>query len=78
MDLNRECYVITYRYKNVIRRIKKVKGIDIYYSSPRARYVTAYFDNDKSKEIIEQLKKIRGVLNVEPTRLDQVKVNIKL
>lgn len=78
MDLNRQCYIITYRYKNVFRRIKKIKGIDIYYSSPRSRYVTAYLDNDKADSIIEQLKKIRGVLTVEPTRLDQAKVNIKL
>lgn len=78
MDLNRECYIITYKYKNVFNKIKKVKGLDIYYSSKKSRYVTAYLDHDDKKRILEDLKKIKGVQLVEPTRLDQAEINIKI
>lgn len=78
MAVDRECYIITYRFKNVIRRIRKVEGLDIYYSSRKSRYVTAYVDKTDSKRIIEEVQKIRGVQTIEKTKLDQAEVNINL
>lgn len=76
MEIIRECYIITYKYKNAFNKIKKVKGLDIYYSSKKSRYITAYFDAIDKEQILEELKKIKGVQKIEPTKLDQVKINI--
>lgn len=78
MALKRECYIITYRFKNVFKRINKVKGLDIYYSSKRSRYITAYVDLVDAEKIIEEVKKIKGVQSVEKTKLDQAEININL
>ncbi len=78
MVLNRECYIITYRFKNAIKRIRKVEGLDIYYSSKRSRYVTAYIDQADVNRVVDEVKKIRGVQTVEKTKLDQAEININL
>lgn len=78
MKINRECYVINYRYRSVYRRVNKIKGLDIYYSSRRQRYIVAYFDTENKEQILEQLNKIRGITNIEPSRLDLKEMNLKL
>lgn len=78
MVIERKCYVITYRFRNVIRRIRKVKDLDIYYFSRKSRYVVAYVDKENSEKVVRDLNKIKGVLKVEETLLDQPQVDIKL
>lgn len=78
MEINRECYIITYRYKKAYQKINKIKGLEIFYSSKTQKYITAYFDSVDKDRILNELKAIRGINNVEPSKLDLAGLKIKL
>lgn len=78
MALNRLCYIIYFKHKNVLKKIMKIDGIDVYYTSEKSKYVTVYIDKSEEKRIKAALTKIRGVRSFEESLLDKAKVNINL
>lgn len=77
MEINRECYIITYKFKKAYKKISNIKGLEVYYSSKKQKYITAYFDVKDKERILKDLKEIKGISNFEPSRLDQAALNIK-
>lgn len=78
MQLSRECYIITYKYKKAYKNISKIKGLEIFYSSKKQKYITAYFDTKDKEQILKELKEVHGILNYEPSKLDQAEMNLSL
>lgn len=78
MQLNRECYIITYKFKKAYKNISKIKGLEIYYFSKKQKYITAYFDSVDKERILKELKEIKGIGNFEPSKLDQAEMNLNL
>lgn len=76
--LNRECYLVYYRHNGALRRLKKLKNIQIYYISEKSKYATIYFDKQDEKEIKQILSKMRGIRQFEPSLLDKPEINIPL
>ena len=76
--LNRECYLVYYRHNGALRRLKKVDNIQIYYISEKSKYVTIYFDKKDEKQVINTIRKIRGIRHLEPSLLDKPDIHIPL
>ena len=74
--LNRECYLVYYRHNGVLKRLKKVDLIQIYYISEKSKYTTIYFDKKDEKEVRQILSKMRGVRQFEPSLLDKPEISI--
>lgn len=72
MEIERSCYIIYYRGKKTVNEIKKINEVDIYYNSKRLHYLTVYFDTKNKEKILQQFKRVRGVLKFEETLLDQL------
>jgi uncharacterized protein YlbG (UPF0298 family) len=78
MKLSRECYIITYKQNKAYKSISQIKGLEIYYSSKKQKYITAYFDTADKERILKELKEIKGITEFGPTRLDQAEMDINL
>ncbi len=78
MDIKKECYLIYYRQKKDLKRIKQIVGLDIYYISQRAKYLTVYLDKKDERRIKNELRKLKGVRSFEPSLLNQPSFNASL
>ncbi|NLN50629.1 MAG: YlbG family protein [Acholeplasmataceae bacterium] len=78
MVIKRECYLIYYRQRRALKRIRKIKGLDIFYVSKRFNYLTVYLDKSEEKRIINELKQMRGIRSFEKSLLDQPEINLDL
>jgi uncharacterized protein YlbG (UPF0298 family) len=76
--LNRLCYIVYFRHRGALRKIKRIKVVDVYYISNKNKYLTLYVDNDQEKAFIAELKKIKGVRSFEQSLLDTPEINIDL
>lgn len=72
MEIKRSCYLVYYRRNRTVNEIKRLKEVDIYYNSKRLRYLTIYFDTKDEKNILNKIRRIKGVLKVEKSQLDQL------
>lgn len=78
MEIKRECYIITYKFKKAYKNISKIEGLEIFYSSKKQRYITAYFDTVDKERILKALKDVNGIGSFEPSLLDQTSMNVAL
>lgn len=78
MEVSRSCYIVYYRGKKTLRELKKIKEIDIYYDSKRLRFLTVYLDTSDKDKILQQLNRVRGVIKVEESLLDQLDGSLQL
>lgn len=78
MQLDRISYLVYFRHKSDIKKIKKIENIDIYYTSLQSKYLTIYLDKANEKQVKNALSKTKGVKSFEPSLLDRPQINIEL
>ncbi|MDD2259523.1 MAG: DUF2129 domain-containing protein [Acholeplasmataceae bacterium] len=77
MQLDRISYLVYFRHKSDIKKIKKIENIDIYYTSLKSKYLTVYLDKVNEKQVKQALSKTKGVKSFEPSLLDRPEINIE-
>jgi len=77
VQLDRISYLVYFRHKSDIKKIKKIENIDIYYTSLKSKYLTIYLDKVNEKQVKQALSKTKGVKAFEPSLLDRPEINIE-
>ncbi len=73
----RESFIIDYRNKAVLNKLKKM-DVNIVYVSKRFNYCVVYLDNNKgSNYLLQNLRKIRGFVRFHPTLFNHEEANIE-
>ena len=69
--VERTCLVIRYDNRKAVKEVEKI--IDITYISSKQKYMIAYCDRNKEKEISKEIKKINGIKAVSESKVDMSK-----
>lgn len=74
MHANRMAYVVFYKGKHVIKRIKTLP-VDISYVSKKQNYAIVYGDAGQEQALKKQLKNTKGFKYIGPSRLFDENLN---
>lgn len=68
MEISRMAYIVYFKGKNMIRRIKRLP-VNIAYNSKKLNYLVFYGDLDQEKYYYNQIKRVRGFIKLEKSNL---------
>ncbi|MFP4178270.1 MAG: DUF2129 domain-containing protein [Acholeplasmataceae bacterium] len=74
MYAKRMAYVVFFRGKHVIKRIKSLP-VDVQYVSKKQNYAILYGDADQEQALKKQLKNTKGFKYIGPSRLYDENLN---
>ncbi len=72
--LKRICLIIYFKNPKVLRDLKKIGNITYFHK--KRRYAVMYVNQDETEKMIERIKQLKYVRNIEESALDQSQYEI--